>query len=260
MAVQSCKCTRKHCGITHDARIPVVVGKLDEKSAKKFTTPSGVIQSRKFDLLELHFCIAKGWNCVQHRPLWSLSLRSLRTFVYPFCSTWWTLLKDEDFTIPSYCFMNGTWYLSTKEVVSPAWRLAPQAVIKGHELQIQGAHVNGCTAETLMKASLQYGHMLGMLVSSQANLVMKIACTGWSHILYEAKSFMKWNDVQSDEGWKHNMLGMLMSSQRSTVEAVLSGWHVMLACCMALRLNWWKRQVQCTSWSVFHNAMKWLAV
>jgi len=30
----------KHCGITHDARIPVVVGKLDEKSARKFTTPS----------------------------------------------------------------------------------------------------------------------------------------------------------------------------------------------------------------------------
>jgi len=39
--------TFKHCGITHDARIPVVVGKLNEKSARKFTTPSKGITIRR---------------------------------------------------------------------------------------------------------------------------------------------------------------------------------------------------------------------
>merc|ERR1712137_1249275 len=73
--------------------------------------------------------------------------------------------------------------------------------------------------------------MLGMLVGSQSNLVMKIAFTGWSDSHYEAKKLREVEKMRrqmkskGDESTKR-MLGMLMSSQgEALLKAVLSGWH-----------------------------------
>merc|ERR1712130_936404 len=73
--------------------------------------------------------------------------------------------------------------------------------------------------------------MLGMLVGSQSNLVMKIAFTGWNDTHYEAKKLREVEQMRrsmkskGDESTKR-MLGMLMSSHGEALfKAVLSGWH-----------------------------------
>merc|ERR1712107_906335 len=73
--------------------------------------------------------------------------------------------------------------------------------------------------------------MLGMLVGSQSNLVLKIAFTGWSDSHHETKKLREVErmrrDMKSkgDESTKR-MLGMLMSSQgEALLKGVMASWH-----------------------------------
>merc|ERR1711861_68899 len=73
--------------------------------------------------------------------------------------------------------------------------------------------------------------MLGMLVGSQSNLVMKIAFTGWSDSHYEVKKLREVERMKremkskGDESTKR-MLGMLMHSQGEVLlKAAFAGWR-----------------------------------